>query len=189
MIRNNNAGSLLDKTHGQPDRPQAPTGRRAPQLVERLVQDAGAGHQHYRRAREHSCALLRDRLASSPTVSSQFCDQHHRLLFKILETSKEPNICSNIVIALGVAGSQEENAYNANAFDLQWDDQGEGTVGESVLRIVDLAKIFFYQTFDKGGCSLQQICRMAGLTHLCILRGTFQSTMKYIFSFSRKVRS
>ncbi|TFK48960.1 hypothetical protein OE88DRAFT_1727293 [Heliocybe sulcata] len=34
-------------------------------------------------------------------VSSQFCDQHHRLLFKILETSKDPNIRSNIVIALG----------------------------------------------------------------------------------------
>ncbi|EPQ52403.1 hypothetical protein GLOTRDRAFT_132468 [Gloeophyllum trabeum ATCC 11539] len=34
-------------------------------------------------------------------VSSQFCDQHHRLLFKILETSKDPNIRSNTVIALG----------------------------------------------------------------------------------------
>ena len=34
-------------------------------------------------------------------VSSQFCEQHHRLLFKILETSKDPGIRSNIVIALG----------------------------------------------------------------------------------------
>lgn len=34
-------------------------------------------------------------------VSSQFCEQHHRLLFKILETSKDPSIRSNIVIALG----------------------------------------------------------------------------------------
>ncbi|EDQ99009.1 mitotic chromosome condensation-related protein [Laccaria bicolor S238N-H82] len=34
-------------------------------------------------------------------VSSQFCDQNHRLLFKILETSKDANIRSNIVIALG----------------------------------------------------------------------------------------
>ena len=34
-------------------------------------------------------------------VSSQYCEQHHRLLFKILETSKEPSIRSSIVIALG----------------------------------------------------------------------------------------
>ncbi|KZT37014.1 hypothetical protein SISSUDRAFT_988305 [Sistotremastrum suecicum HHB10207 ss-3] len=34
-------------------------------------------------------------------VSSQFCDEHHRLLFKILETSRDPDIRSNVVIALG----------------------------------------------------------------------------------------
>ncbi|EJF55739.1 hypothetical protein DICSQDRAFT_184215 [Dichomitus squalens LYAD-421 SS1] len=34
-------------------------------------------------------------------VSSQFCEQHHRLLFKVLETSNDPGIRSNIVIALG----------------------------------------------------------------------------------------
>ncbi|TFK21598.1 hypothetical protein FA15DRAFT_672413 [Coprinopsis marcescibilis] len=34
-------------------------------------------------------------------VSAKFCDEHHRLLFKILETSKDANIRSNIVIALG----------------------------------------------------------------------------------------
>ena len=34
-------------------------------------------------------------------VSSSFCDKHHRLLFKVLETSKDPGIRSNIVIALG----------------------------------------------------------------------------------------
>ena len=26
-------------------------------------------------------------------------------------------------------GSKEENAYGTDAFDPQWDDQGEGTVG------------------------------------------------------------
>ena len=33
--------------------------------------------------------------------SKFLCDQHHRLLFKILDPSKDPNIRSNIVIALG----------------------------------------------------------------------------------------
>ncbi|KAH9982965.1 hypothetical protein BGW80DRAFT_1441454 [Lactifluus volemus] len=34
-------------------------------------------------------------------VSSQFCDANHYLLFRILETSRDPNIRSNIAIALG----------------------------------------------------------------------------------------
>lgn len=34
-------------------------------------------------------------------VSSQFCEAHHALLFKILETSRDPNVRANAVIALG----------------------------------------------------------------------------------------
>lgn len=34
-------------------------------------------------------------------VSSQFCDEHHLLLFKLLDTAKDANIRANIVIALG----------------------------------------------------------------------------------------
>lgn len=34
-------------------------------------------------------------------VSARFCEEHLLLLFKILETSKDPIIRSNIVIALG----------------------------------------------------------------------------------------
>lgn len=34
-------------------------------------------------------------------VSAEFCEQHLMLLFKVLETSKDPAIRSNIVIALG----------------------------------------------------------------------------------------
>jgi condensin complex subunit 1 len=34
-------------------------------------------------------------------VSSQFCDAHHELLFRILEASRDANIRSNIAIALG----------------------------------------------------------------------------------------
>ena len=34
-------------------------------------------------------------------VSAQFCEAHLLLLFKILETSRDPVVRSNIVIALG----------------------------------------------------------------------------------------
>ncbi|KAF8552601.1 ARM repeat-containing protein [Imleria badia] len=47
------------------------------------------------------CVRRRLSFAKFLCVSSQFCDQHHRLLFKIFETSRDPSIRSNIVIALG----------------------------------------------------------------------------------------
>ncbi|VDC02883.1 unnamed protein product [Peniophora sp. CBMAI 1063] len=34
-------------------------------------------------------------------ISGKFCEQHHMLLFKILETSRDPNIRANIVIGIG----------------------------------------------------------------------------------------
>lgn len=34
-------------------------------------------------------------------VSAQFCEEHLMMLFKVLETSREPAVRSNIVIALG----------------------------------------------------------------------------------------
>jgi condensin complex subunit 1 len=34
-------------------------------------------------------------------VSSAFCEAHHKLLFKILETSRDANVRANVVIALG----------------------------------------------------------------------------------------
>ncbi|OJA20254.1 hypothetical protein AZE42_02694 [Rhizopogon vesiculosus] len=51
-------------------------------------------------------------------VSSQFCDQHHHLLFKILETSKDPNIRSNIVIALGDVAVSFSNIVDENSNEL-----------------------------------------------------------------------
>ncbi|KDR79872.1 hypothetical protein GALMADRAFT_222814 [Galerina marginata CBS 339.88] len=51
-------------------------------------------------------------------VSSQFCDQNHRLLFKILETSKDPNIRSNIVIALGDVAVSFSNIIDENSNEL-----------------------------------------------------------------------
>lgn len=51
-------------------------------------------------------------------VSSQFCDQHHRLLFKILETSKDPSIRSNIVIALGDVAVSFSSIIDENSNEL-----------------------------------------------------------------------
>ena len=34
-------------------------------------------------------------------MSSKFCEEHHLLLFKVLETSRDPNIRANIVIGIG----------------------------------------------------------------------------------------
>lgn len=51
-------------------------------------------------------------------VSSQFCDQNHRLLFRILETSKNPNIRSNIVIALGDVAVSFSSIIDENSDEL-----------------------------------------------------------------------
>lgn len=51
-------------------------------------------------------------------MSSQFCDQHHRLLFKILQTSKDANIRSNIVIALGDVAVSFSNIIDENSNEL-----------------------------------------------------------------------
>lgn len=51
-------------------------------------------------------------------VSSQFCDQNHRLLFKILETSKSANIRSNIVIALGDVAVSFSTIIDENSNEL-----------------------------------------------------------------------
>ncbi len=51
-------------------------------------------------------------------VSGKFCDEHHRLLFKILETSKDPNIRSNIVIALGDVAVSFSSIVDENSNEL-----------------------------------------------------------------------
>ncbi|PCH34948.1 hypothetical protein WOLCODRAFT_155593 [Wolfiporia cocos MD-104 SS10] len=51
-------------------------------------------------------------------VSSHFCDEHHHLLFKILETSKDPTIRSNIVIALGDVAVSFSNIVDENSNEL-----------------------------------------------------------------------
>ncbi|KAG6370249.1 non-SMC mitotic condensation complex subunit 1-domain-containing protein [Boletus reticuloceps] len=47
--------------------------------------------------------------------NSRFCDEHHHLLFKILETSRDPSIRSNIVIALGDVAVSFSNIIDENS--------------------------------------------------------------------------
>ncbi|KAI9068415.1 hypothetical protein FKP32DRAFT_1587688 [Trametes sanguinea] len=63
-----------------------------------LVHICGSPHKFKNRTLRMAATLAFSKFLC---VSSQFCEQHHRLLFKILETSKDPSIRSNIIIALG----------------------------------------------------------------------------------------
>jgi condensin complex subunit 1 len=173
-------------------------------------------------------------------VSSQFCDQHHRLLFKILETSTDANIRSNIVIALGDVAVSFSNIFDENSDELYkgLSDRDiivkkntlmvlthlilngmikvKGQLGEMAkcledteTRIADLAKLFFtelstkdnaiYNNLPDGGCSFLSIVPAYShggdtvISHLsvgehAVDEDTFQSTMKYIFSFIEKVK-
>lgn len=51
-------------------------------------------------------------------VSSAFTDKHHRLLFKILETSRDPNIRANSVIALGDVAVSFNTIIDENSAEL-----------------------------------------------------------------------
>ncbi|KAI0750990.1 non-SMC mitotic condensation complex subunit 1-domain-containing protein [Daedaleopsis nitida] len=63
-----------------------------------LVHICGSPHKFKNRTLRAAATLAFSKFLC---VSSQFCEAHHKLLFKILETSKDPAIRSNIVIALG----------------------------------------------------------------------------------------
>ncbi|KAI0628114.1 non-SMC mitotic condensation complex subunit 1-domain-containing protein [Trametes polyzona] len=63
-----------------------------------LVHICGSPHKFKNRTLRMAATLAFSKFLC---VSSHFCEQHHRLLFKILETSKDASIRSNIVIALG----------------------------------------------------------------------------------------
>ena len=51
-------------------------------------------------------------------VSSQFCDANHHLLFRILETSRDANIRSNIAIALGDVAVSFSTIIDENSDEL-----------------------------------------------------------------------
>ena len=48
----------------------------------------------------------------------QFCNQHHHLLFKVLETSRHLSISSNIVIALGDVTVSFSSVIDENSNEL-----------------------------------------------------------------------
>ncbi|EGO04014.1 hypothetical protein SERLA73DRAFT_69808 [Serpula lacrymans var. lacrymans S7.3] len=155
-------------------------------------------------------------------VSSQFCDQHHRLLFKILETSKDANIRSNIVIALGDVAVSFSNIIDENSNELYKGlSDGDLVVKKNTLmvlthlilngmikvkgqlgemakcledeepRIADLAKLFFTELSTKENAIYNNLPDV--ISHLstgdhAVDEDTFQSTMRYIFSFIEKER-
>ncbi|KAI0038666.1 hypothetical protein FA95DRAFT_1567609 [Auriscalpium vulgare] len=80
-----------------------------------LVNICGSPHKFKNRTLRAAAALAFSKFLC---VSSQFCDQHHRLLFKILETSKDPNIRSNIVIALGDVAVSFSSIVDENSSEL-----------------------------------------------------------------------
>jgi non-SMC mitotic condensation complex subunit 1 len=51
-------------------------------------------------------------------ISSQFCDANHHLLFRILETSRDGNIRSNIAIALGDVAVSFSTIIDENSDEL-----------------------------------------------------------------------
>lgn len=80
-----------------------------------LVHVCGSPHKFKNRTLRAAATLS---FAKFLCVSSQFCDQHHHLLFKILETSKDPDIRGNIVIALGDVAVSFSNIIDENSNEL-----------------------------------------------------------------------
>ncbi|KAH7887142.1 non-SMC mitotic condensation complex subunit 1-domain-containing protein [Phlebopus sp. FC_14] len=80
-----------------------------------LVHVCGSPHKFKNRTLRAAATLSFSKFLC---VSSQFCDQHHHLLFKILETSKDPNIRSNIAIALGDVAVSFSSIVDENSNEL-----------------------------------------------------------------------
>lgn len=80
-----------------------------------LVHVCGSPHKFKNRTLRAAATLS---FAKFLCISSQFCDQHHHLLFKILETSKDPDIRGNIVIALGDVAVSFSNIIDENSNEL-----------------------------------------------------------------------
>ncbi|KAJ8481937.1 hypothetical protein ONZ45_g15130 [Pleurotus djamor] len=153
-------------------------------------------------------------------VSSQFCDNHHHLLFKILEVSKDPDLRSNLVIALGDVAVSFSNIIDENSNELYKGLSDEniavkkntlmvlthlilngmikvkGQLGEMAkcledkdTRIADLAKLFFTELATKDNAIYNNLPDV--ISHLssgehAVDEETFQSTLRYIFTFIEK---
>ncbi|KAK7694121.1 hypothetical protein QCA50_003697 [Cerrena zonata] len=80
-----------------------------------LVHICGSPHKFKNRTLRAAATLAFSKFLC---VSSQFCDQHHGLLFKILEHSKDASIRSNSVIALGDVAVSFSNIIDENSNEL-----------------------------------------------------------------------
>ncbi|KAG6897024.1 hypothetical protein C0992_004552 [Termitomyces sp. T32_za158] len=182
-----------------------------------LVHICGSPHKFKNRTLRAAATLSFSKLLC---VSSHFCDAHHRLLFKILETSRDANIRSNIVIALGDVAVSFSNIIDENSNELYkgLSDKDlvvkkntlmvlthlilngmikvKGQLGEMAKcledpepRIADLAKLFFKELSTKENAIYNNLPDV--ISHLstgahAVDEDTFQSTLKYIFTFIEK---
>ncbi|KAJ7587166.1 non-SMC mitotic condensation complex subunit 1-domain-containing protein [Mycena floridula] len=155
-------------------------------------------------------------------ISSQFCEENCHLLFKILETSKNASIRSNIAIALGDIAVSFSTIFDENNSELykRLSDPDvtvkkntlmvlthlilngmvkvKGQLGEmakcledSDARIGDLAKLFFKELSAKDNAiynNLPDIISHLSSGDRAVDEATFQTTIKYIFSFIEKER-
>ncbi|KAL5499094.1 CND1 [Sanghuangporus vaninii] len=182
-----------------------------------IVHICGSPHKYKNKTLRSAAILAFSKLLC---VSSQFCDQHHRLLFKILETSKDPNVRSNVVIALGDVAVCFSNIIDENSNELYkgLSDRSlivkkntlmvlthlilngmikvKGQLGEMAKcledpeqRIADLAKLFFTELSTKDNAiynNLPDVISHLSVGEHAVDEETFQSTMKYIFTFIEK---
>ncbi|KAG6829705.1 hypothetical protein H0H92_003740 [Tricholoma furcatifolium] len=182
-----------------------------------LVHICGSPHKFKNRTLRAAATLS---LSKFLCVSSQFCDANHRLLFKILETSRDANIRSNIVIGLGDVAVSFSNIIDENSNELYkgLSDKDlvvkkntlmvlthlilngmikvKGQLGEMAKcledpepRIADLAKLFFKELSTKDNAIYNNLPDV--ISHLstgdhAVDEETFQSTLKYIFTFIEK---
>ncbi|KAG6844081.1 hypothetical protein H0H87_009907 [Tephrocybe sp. NHM501043] len=182
-----------------------------------LVHICGSPHKFKNRTLRAAATLSFSKFLC---VSSQFCDTHHRLLFKILETSRDADIRSNIVIALGDVAVSFSNIIDENSNELYkgLSDKNlvvkkntlmvlthlilngmikvKGQLGEMAKcledpepRIADLAKLFFKELSTKENAIYNNLPDV--ISHLstgahAVDEETFQSTLKYIFTFVEK---
>ncbi|KAG8948308.1 Condensin complex subunit, partial [Tulasnella sp. 419] len=153
-------------------------------------------------------------------VSSRFCEENLLLLFKIFETSRDPTIRGNIVIALGDIAVCFNNMIDENSNNLYegLTDKDlnvkkntlmvlthlilngmikvKGQLGEMAKcledqeqRIADLAKLFFTELSTKDNAiynNLPDVISHLSVGEHAVDEDTFQSTMKYIFTFIEK---
>ncbi|GJE88854.1 condensin complex subunit 1 [Phanerochaete sordida] len=80
-----------------------------------LVHITGSPHKYKNRTLRAAATLAFSKFLC---VSSHFCDQHHGLLFRVLESSKDPSIRSNIVIALGDVAVSFSTIVDENSNEL-----------------------------------------------------------------------